>query len=102
MRGLGSVDAAHAVDGDLLDEQLLLDELASSVLTASAGVGPVSMVIAGLHASERTGRCDPWVRSPAQPTRRQGGSVKTKAAILWEVGKEWSVEEIELDAPKAG
>jgi NDMA-dependent alcohol dehydrogenase len=28
--------------------------------------------------------------------------VKTKAAVLWEVGKEWSVEEIELDPPKAG
>jgi NDMA-dependent alcohol dehydrogenase len=28
--------------------------------------------------------------------------MKTKAAILWEVGKEWSVEEIELDPPKQG
>jgi NDMA-dependent alcohol dehydrogenase len=28
--------------------------------------------------------------------------VKTKAAILWEVGKDWSVEEIELDPPKQG
>ncbi|MEY3493358.1 MAG: alcohol dehydrogenase [Actinomycetota bacterium] len=28
--------------------------------------------------------------------------MKTKAAVLWEVGKPWSVEEIELDAPKAG
>jgi S-(hydroxymethyl)glutathione dehydrogenase/alcohol dehydrogenase len=28
--------------------------------------------------------------------------VKTKAAILWEVGKDWSVEEIELDPPKDG
>jgi len=28
--------------------------------------------------------------------------MKTKAAILWEVGKDWSVEEIELDAPKEG
>jgi NDMA-dependent alcohol dehydrogenase len=28
--------------------------------------------------------------------------VKTKAAILWEVGKDWSVEEIDLDAPKEG
>jgi NDMA-dependent alcohol dehydrogenase len=28
--------------------------------------------------------------------------VKTKAAILWEVGKEWSVEEIELDPPGPG
>jgi S-(hydroxymethyl)glutathione dehydrogenase/alcohol dehydrogenase len=28
--------------------------------------------------------------------------MQTKAAILWEVGKDWSVEEIELDAPKAG
>jgi len=28
--------------------------------------------------------------------------VKTKAAVLWEVGTEWSVEEIELDPPKDG
>ncbi len=28
--------------------------------------------------------------------------MKTKAAILWEVGTPWSVEEIELDPPKAG
>ena len=28
--------------------------------------------------------------------------MKTKAAVLWEVGKEWSVEEIDLDPPKAG
>ncbi|HEY1281339.1 MAG TPA: NDMA-dependent alcohol dehydrogenase [Acidimicrobiales bacterium] len=28
--------------------------------------------------------------------------MKTKAAVLWEVGKDWSVEEIELDPPKAG
>jgi S-(hydroxymethyl)glutathione dehydrogenase/alcohol dehydrogenase len=28
--------------------------------------------------------------------------VKSKAAILWELGKEWSVEEIELDPPKTG
>jgi len=28
--------------------------------------------------------------------------MKTKAAILWEVGQEWSVEEITLDPPKAG
>jgi NDMA-dependent alcohol dehydrogenase len=27
--------------------------------------------------------------------------VKTNAAILWEVGKDWSVEEIDLDPPKA-
>ncbi len=28
--------------------------------------------------------------------------MKTRAAILWEVGADWSVEEIELDPPKAG
>ena len=28
--------------------------------------------------------------------------MKTKAAILWERNTPWSVEEIELDAPKAG
>lgn len=28
--------------------------------------------------------------------------MKTRAAILWEVGKDWSVEEIDLDPPKQG
>ena len=28
--------------------------------------------------------------------------MKTRAAILWEVGKDWSVEEIDLDPPKTG
>jgi NDMA-dependent alcohol dehydrogenase len=28
--------------------------------------------------------------------------MKTRAAILWEVGKDWSVEEIDLDPPKHG
>lgn len=28
--------------------------------------------------------------------------MQTQAAILWETGKDWSVEEIELDPPKAG
>jgi S-(hydroxymethyl)glutathione dehydrogenase/alcohol dehydrogenase len=28
--------------------------------------------------------------------------MKTRAAILWEVGKDWSVEEIDLDPPQAG
>jgi Zn-dependent alcohol dehydrogenase len=28
--------------------------------------------------------------------------MKTEAAILWETGGTWSVEEIELDPPKAG
>jgi NDMA-dependent alcohol dehydrogenase len=28
--------------------------------------------------------------------------MKTRAAILWEVGKDWSVEEIELDPPRHG
>ena len=28
--------------------------------------------------------------------------MKTKAAILWEIGKEWSVEEIDLDPPGPG
>jgi S-(hydroxymethyl)glutathione dehydrogenase/alcohol dehydrogenase len=32
----------------------------------------------------------------------EGKIVKTKAAILWELNTPWSVEEIELDAPKAG
>jgi Zn-dependent alcohol dehydrogenase len=28
--------------------------------------------------------------------------MKTRAAVLWDRNKDWSVEEIELDAPKAG
>ena len=28
--------------------------------------------------------------------------MQTEAAILWETGKEWSVEGIDLDPPKAG
>jgi S-(hydroxymethyl)glutathione dehydrogenase/alcohol dehydrogenase len=28
--------------------------------------------------------------------------VKTRAAILWEVGKDWSVEEVDLDPPRHG
>lgn len=28
--------------------------------------------------------------------------MKTKAAVLWEAGKDWSVEELELDGPKQG
>ena len=38
------------------------------------------------------------------PTRAniEGEMMKTKAAILWELNTPWSVEEIELDAPKAG
>ena len=28
--------------------------------------------------------------------------MQTRAAVLWEVGSEWSVEDIELDPPKAG
>ena len=31
-----------------------------------------------------------------------GVHMKSKAAILWETNKPWSVEEIELDDPKAG
>src|SRR4051794_41971520 len=35
-------------------------------------------------------------------TRDGGSTVKTMAAILWERQTPWSVEEIELDPPKAG
>lgn len=40
----------------------------------------------------------------AGPTSGQskGTSMKTKAAVLWEVNAPWSVEEIELDAPGPG
>jgi NDMA-dependent alcohol dehydrogenase len=39
---------------------------------------------------------------PAAPSDLGGHTVKTKAAILWEVNTPWSVEEIELDPPKQG
>ncbi len=49
----------------------------------------------------------PWSRHtaivPNSTVRDLGGHiVKTKAAVLWEVNTPWSVEEIELDPPKAG
>lgn len=28
--------------------------------------------------------------------------MRTKAAVLWELGGQWEVEEVELDPPKAG
>jgi len=37
---------------------------------------------------------------PASRPERTGERMKTKAAILWEQGQPWSVEEVELDAPK--
>jgi hypothetical protein len=38
-RAVGSVDAAHAVDRDLLDEELLLDQRLGSDLDGFRGVG---------------------------------------------------------------
>ena len=38
--------------------------------------------------------------SSVRPGNRQGGNMKTDAAILWPGASEWSVEEIELDPPK--
>src|SRR5262245_10046496 len=32
----------------------------------------------------------------------RSGAMKTSAAVLWEVGTPWSVEEIELDPPRTG
>ena len=44
-----------------------------------------------------------YIRPVRQLHDQCGGThVKTKAAILWEVNTPWSVEEIELDPPKAG
>ena len=37
---------------------------------------------------------------PLAPETRSG--MKTKAAVLWERNADWSVEEVELDGPKAG
>jgi S-(hydroxymethyl)glutathione dehydrogenase/alcohol dehydrogenase len=42
-------------------------------------------------------------RRPDLPGRAcEGGRVKTRAAVLWDRNKDWSVEEIDLDPPKAG
>ena len=42
-------------------------------------------------------------RRPAVPGRAcEGGRMKTRAAVLWDRNKDWSVEEIELDPPKQG
>ena len=47
--------------------------------------------------------CRPPSPAPVRAARRPGGhTMKTEAAILWETGGTWSVEEIELDPPKAG
>ena len=40
--------------------------------------------------------------APPAAARAKGGRVKTRAAVLWDRNKDWSVEEIELDPPKAG
>ncbi len=42
-----------------------------------------------------------FVGPPGGPGE-MGIQMKTKAAVLWEVGAPWSIEEVELDAPKAG
>src|SRR5918999_1214952 len=46
------------------------------------------------------------VPCPAHPLvvagRRRGKTVRTKGALLWEVGKDWSVEEIDVGDPREG
>jgi len=50
-------------------------------------------------AARRTGE----VRQSHQVfDRREEGLVKTQAAVLWEYGKDWQTEEIDLDDPRAG
>ncbi len=39
---------------------------------------------------------------PDEDDERGGTGMKTEAAICWDVGEKWSIEEIELDPPKAG
>jgi alcohol dehydrogenase (nicotinoprotein) len=36
------------------------------------------------------------------PEHKEAMDVKTRAAVLWEVGKNWSVEELDLDGPAEG
>lgn len=51
-------------------------------IVRGAGIGPVSV--------------------PASQTKPREISMKTKAAVLWELNAPWSVEEIELDPPGPG
>ena len=56
-------------------------------------------------ARSRRSRGRGYIRIPLtdRPSLMWGyRTVKTKAAILWEVNTPWSVEEIDLDEPKAG
>jgi NDMA-dependent alcohol dehydrogenase len=39
-----------------------------------------------------------WMAGPV----RQGGIMQSRAAVLWQTHSKWSVEDIELDPPKAG
>ena len=83
--GSSSVERAHACDRDL-DQLLLIDEHLGGVgvgRTAEAAIGSGAMPDAREACPEK-GRL----------------LVETTAAVLWEVGKEWSVEQIELDPPK--
>ncbi len=51
--------------------------------------------VRGLASKTQSGSTDTVVND-------EGASVKTKAAILWELNKPWSVEEIDLDPPGPG
>src|SRR5262249_28048599 len=87
-----SVDAAHAVDRDLLHEELVVDEV--------TGLGRFGELV-----RRHRGTFHVWSLTSVHKRSGDGSKgflVKTKAAILWEIGKEWSVEEIELDPPKDG
>ena len=42
------------------------------------------------------------MRAGQEHPRRPGLRMKTRAAVLWGLGQEWKVEEIDLDPPKAG
>ena len=61
----------------------------------------------GARSHGRTAAPRRLCRRPADslscaPAITRGVHVKTRAAVLWGVGQDWKVEEIDLDPPKAG
>ena len=100
----GLVDAAHAIDGDLLDEQFFgvprLFGSGTFVADFFCGNGRVfhgQTVVRTRRVAADAAAGQQWGKSTFGAW--QGGRMKTKAAVLWELNAPWSVEDIELDAP---
>ena len=62
-------------------------------------------MVGSVHVRRRPDGPDGLRRVAIVPNRRDGYgrvAMKMKAAVLWEPNTDWSVEEVELDPPKAG